>query len=87
MFQPLNFQNTNLFNPELKQQSGWLEGSALIRDVLSPYSPAQVDTYLDKIGWPAQAANQQRVQPNLESLRRLMHLHLLAFPQDTSALH
>ena len=66
---------------------GWLCDAALIRSVPSPYTPLQVDTYLDKIGWPAQAPPAPRVTPDLSSLQRLMYLHLLAFPQDTSALH
>lgn len=70
-----------------KRQPGWLEDAVLIRNVPSPYTPAQVDRYLNKIGWPAQAAEQLRVRPGLESLRGLTYLHLLAFPQDTSALH
>ena len=70
-----------------KRQRGWLEDAVLIRNVPSPYSPAQVDRYLDKVGWPAKVAEQLRVYPDLESLRRLTYLHLLAFPQDTSALH
>ena len=66
---------------------GWLSDAALIRNVPSPYTPPQVDTYLDEIGWPARAPPAPRVASDLSSLQRLMYLHLLAFPQDTSALH
>jgi len=69
---------------------GILHDATFIRHVASPYSPAQVNAYLDKIGWsPGSAAGHRssHFEPNAANLRRLMYLHLLAFPQDTSALH
>ena len=57
----------------------WLRDAALVRSI-----PL---TYRDKIGCPARASPAPRVAPKLSSLQRLMYLHLLAFPQDTSALH
>jgi hypothetical protein len=81
----------------MTDSAGRLEDAAYIRAVRSPYSPMQVRAYMEKIGWdgvtPAWSSESDldsgRVpfDASLDNLARLMFLHTLAFPQDTSDLH
>jgi hypothetical protein len=72
---------------------GLLQDSAFIRQVSSPYTDEEVTTYLTKIDWVSDLPDGgsrsavSAFDASLHNLSKLIILHTLAFPQDTSDYH
>ena len=63
-----------------------------IKDCPSPFSPPQVVEYLQTIGFrpiPSWTANKtwENIEPNIETLEKLMRLHVIAFPFENTEDH
>ncbi|KAF9448085.1 cysteine proteinase [Macrolepiota fuliginosa MF-IS2] len=71
--------------------SGTLRDGQWIKRVPSKYTPAQVAQYLSAIGYDPlydeEAISSGRFPTNLDSLGRIMRLHVLTFPFENTSMH
>ncbi len=71
--------------------SGTLRSGEWIKKIPSRYTPSQVAQYLSAIGYEpsyTEEAISSGVFPaNLETLERLMRLHLLTIPLENTEMH
>ncbi|KAF8623251.1 hypothetical protein AX17_007497 [Amanita inopinata Kibby_2008] len=72
---------------------GTLRDGLYIKKVPSPYSPSQLTHYLNRIGFtPEEHVNEQLIRDGkfpatLDSLERIIRLHLLVFAFENTAMH
>ena len=64
-----------------------------IKHCPSPFSPSQVVEYLQTIGfhpmpsWTADNNKWENFEPSLETLDKIMRLHVIAFPYENTEDH